>query len=55
MNQKRETERDHEAYRGYSLTRSPFDGLVRVSKDGFVIFTAEDFKAAKAAVDEVTR
>lgn len=43
------------AYRGYSITKSPFDDLYRVSKDGFNICTAESMEAARAAVDEVTR
>ena len=47
-------ERDHEAYKGYSLTKSPFDGLWRVTKDGFHICTAESIRVAKAAIDEVT-
>ena len=47
-------DRDHEAYKGYSLTKSPFDGLWRVTKDGFHICTAENVQAAKDAVDEVT-
>ena len=47
-------DRDHEVYGGYSLTKSPFDGLWRVTKDGFNICTAESVQAAKAAVDEVT-
>ena len=47
------TEQTHRSYRGYSVVKSPFDHLWRVSKDGFTIFTAETFDAARSAIDGV--
>jgi hypothetical protein len=46
-------ENDRRAYRGYLLQRSPFDGLWRVSKGGFVVTTQETLIECQDGIDAI--